>query len=230
MKGYCVMSQLQSDKYNIAWFKLAEFVSRKEKERALGIYKLLVHSLPTDAIAAQLEGDLLLAFHDEKALQSYTRAVELYERTEDYVKALAVCEHCLTLVPDSIYHIERSIRLYIMIGDKNKACQYADRLGKMLAIKQNTERNAFLITDHTIDHDCRLHIAHSFVIESLNHNPSLFALVEKPLTFVLQSYAAESSKKLNSFLVTLESIDQATFSWATKYIKNDDFEKMDGKK
>lgn len=230
MKGYCVMSQLQSDKYNIAWFKLAEFVSRKEKERALGIYKLLIHSLPTDAIAAQLEGDLLLAFRDEKALQSYTRAVELYEQTEDYIKALAVCEHCLTLVPDSMYHVERSVRLYLLIGDKEKARHYADRLGKMLAIKKDTERNALLITDQNIDLDCRLRIAHSFVIESLNHNPASCALVEKPLTFVLQSYAAESSKKLNSFLVALESIDQATFSWATKYIKSDDFEKKGGKK
>ena len=41
--------------YSVAWFKLAEFVTRKEKERAFGVYRLLSHSIADRAFAAQLE-------------------------------------------------------------------------------------------------------------------------------------------------------------------------------
>jgi hypothetical protein len=37
------MKQTQVDKHTIAWFKIAECVSRGEKERALGVYRLLSH-------------------------------------------------------------------------------------------------------------------------------------------------------------------------------------------
>ena len=59
-----MMKHLPSDKYNVAWFKLAECVARGEKEKALGVYRLLVHSLDEPAFIRQLEGDLLLAFKD----------------------------------------------------------------------------------------------------------------------------------------------------------------------
>lgn len=216
------MSQLQSEKFNVAWFKLAEFVSRKEKERALGIYRLLVHSLPNDAIAAQLEGDLLLAFHDEKALQSYTRAVELYERLEDVYKAIAVCEHCITLLPDSIFHLEHAARLYCGIGESKKALYYADCLGKILAVKGNDDRCLLLIDDQKFDKACRVHIAHSFILETLSRNPLQLASLTKQLMFVLSSYAAESSPTLSHFLSSLEVINEPAFAWATDYLKKQD--------
>jgi predicted negative regulator of RcsB-dependent stress response len=73
------------DKFNVAWFKLAEFVGRKEKERALSVYRLLSHSLPDDAFAAQLEGDLFLAFcDDERAVDAYQKAARLYEKNGQY--------------------------------------------------------------------------------------------------------------------------------------------------
>lgn len=67
---------------SIAWFKLAEFVSRGEKERALGIYRLLSYSITDAALNAQLEGDILIAFSDERALESYHKAILLYNRAQ----------------------------------------------------------------------------------------------------------------------------------------------------
>ena len=58
------MKQIPSDKYNVAWFTLAECVSRGEKVRAMSLYRLLVHSIKDGAFACQLKGDLLLAFRD----------------------------------------------------------------------------------------------------------------------------------------------------------------------
>lgn len=216
------MSQLQSEKFNVAWFKLAEFVSRKEKERALGIYKLLIHSLPNDAIAAQLEGDLLLAFHDEKALQSYTRAVELYERLNDPYKAVAVCEHCITMLPDSLFHLEHAARLYYMIGDTKKAYLCAHNLGKMLAVKGDRDRCALLLEDQQFDKMCRLHVAHQFILETLSRNPLQCEALHKSMMFVLQGYCADASSAtaLSQFLKSLEAIHEPAYIWAQEYLKN----------
>ncbi len=66
------MKQVPSGKYTIAWFKLAECVSRGEKERALGVYRLLSHSLDDSALVCQLEGDIFLSFNDkQQAVTNY---------------------------------------------------------------------------------------------------------------------------------------------------------------
>jgi len=84
--------QIQPGKSSVAWFKLAEFVGRKEKEKALGIYRLLMHYLSDEAIAAQLEGDLLFSFADEKAIDCYTRAALLYEKQDRLLEAVSLYE------------------------------------------------------------------------------------------------------------------------------------------
>lgn len=98
------MTQLPSDKYTMAWFKLAEFVTRKEKERALGIYRLLVHSLQDEAFALQVEADLLLSFGDAKAIEKYTKAAETYIKSGKYIQAVGIYEHCLALKPELASH------------------------------------------------------------------------------------------------------------------------------
>ncbi len=80
-----------SGKQVIAWFALAEFVQRKEKERALAVYRLLAHSLAHDvAVAAQLEGDLLQAFNDVRAADAYMRAFEVFEKEGRSVHAASI--------------------------------------------------------------------------------------------------------------------------------------------
>lgn len=73
------MAHVVPEKSNIAWFKLAELVARREKERALGIYRLLSHSLINQAYNTYLEAEVLAAFQDTKAPQLYMRAAVLYE-------------------------------------------------------------------------------------------------------------------------------------------------------
>ena len=91
------MKEIQSDKYSVAWFKLAEFVGRGEKERALGLYRLLMHSFDDRAFTYQLEGDLLLSFNDEEAQDRYIQAARLYQEDGNVFKAVAVYEHLLFL-------------------------------------------------------------------------------------------------------------------------------------
>lgn len=84
---------------SIAWFKLAEFVERGERERALGIYKLLALSINNKAFSYQLEGDILLAFEDSLAKEKYELAAKLYLEQENFTEAAGVLNHLVLLDP-----------------------------------------------------------------------------------------------------------------------------------
>lgn len=129
-------AQYQKDKFSIAWFKLAEFVSRNEKEKALAIYKLLKHSLPEEAIAHQLEGDLLLAFDDPEAPECYKKAAKIYLNNGDIIKAATIYEHCLKLLPDSRNHLIALIKLYSHLNDSRKLTRCFKLLIKITEDKQ----------------------------------------------------------------------------------------------
>lgn len=82
------------DPYAKAWQALAQAVTCKEKERALGIYRLLGRSFDNKAVAMQIEGDILLAFNDKStAVEKYTQAAQRYQMQGDDVKARMVNEH-----------------------------------------------------------------------------------------------------------------------------------------
>jgi hypothetical protein len=118
------MRQEQSGKRNVAWFTLAECVSRGEKERALGVYRLLSHSLDDSAVIAQLEGDLLWAFNDTTALEKYYVAATRYQHDGRYREALTVLEHSRTLLPTSRYCLERLIDLALIIHSEERLIEY----------------------------------------------------------------------------------------------------------
>src|SRR5665647_217414 len=100
------MKQVPPDKYTIAWFKLAEYVARGEKERALGVYRLLCYSFDDKAFACQLEGDILWSFNDRSASDKYFQAAQLYMADAKNLQAAAVYEHLVTLNPGCLEYVE----------------------------------------------------------------------------------------------------------------------------
>ncbi len=112
------MKQMQSNKNSIAWFKIAECVSRGEKERALGVYRLLSHSFNDDAVARQLEGDIYLSFNEyDAAVLLYRQAMDLYQKSNRIFEAAAVCEHLITLSPDDSGLRKEVIKFYISLDN-----------------------------------------------------------------------------------------------------------------
>ena len=108
-----MMKQIPSEKLSIAWFKLADCVSRGEKERALGVYRLLAHSLNDDALVAQLKGDIFMCFDDkENAIEQYTLAADLYERNGKLFHSVAMYEQLLLLSPKTELFQNTLERLY----------------------------------------------------------------------------------------------------------------------
>lgn len=130
------MKQVPVDKYTIAWFKLAEFVARGEKERALGVYRLLCYSFDDKAFACQLEGDILWAFNDNNASEKYFQAAQLYQQEAKELQAAAVYEHLVTLHPDCIEYLENLVELYVLVNDSAKVKVYSDKLYELKNSKQ----------------------------------------------------------------------------------------------
>lgn len=107
-----MMRYIPQDKYTIAWFKLAECVAKGEKEKAFGVYRLLMHSLEDQAYAHQLEGDLLCAFQDERASEKYAHAAHLYFQNRKFKESAALYEELIFLVPDNNRYLSQLIAIY----------------------------------------------------------------------------------------------------------------------
>lgn len=113
------MTHKAVDKYNIAWFKLAECVARGEKERALGVYRLLSHSLHNEAFRAQLEGDIWLAFGEfENAIVQYRDAAYKYRINNQFSEAAAIFEHLQSLDPQSDFYKSAAQEMYDHMDSK----------------------------------------------------------------------------------------------------------------
>lgn len=106
------MKQLENQK-SISWFKLAEFVERGEKERALGIYKLLALSIHDTAFTYQLEGDILLAFDDQQAITKYLQAAQHYIQQNNILSAIGVLNHVVILAPNQTIAWDLLTKLYL---------------------------------------------------------------------------------------------------------------------
>lgn len=107
-----MMRYIPRDKYTIAWFKLAECVAKGEKEKAFGVYRLLMHSLEDQAYAYQLEGDLLGAFQDERSTEKYAYAAQLYFQNRRFKESAALYEELIFLDPSHNRYLQQLIVIY----------------------------------------------------------------------------------------------------------------------
>jgi tetratricopeptide (TPR) repeat protein len=123
------MKHMQTDKYTIAWFKIADCVSRGEKERALGVYRLLSHSFNDDAVSRQLEADIYLSCNEQiRAIGLYRQAMELYAKSQRFLEAAAVGEHLVMLLPNDILLRGDLINNYITLRALSKIYHHIQAL------------------------------------------------------------------------------------------------------
>lgn len=120
---------------SVAWFKLAELISRGEKEKALNLYRLLSHSFEEKAYALQVEGDILWSFEDQEAVDRYKHAAFLYKKEKNLVAAAGVYEHLLTLDPGNVDNMFHLLKLYAQLNWSGKFKEGFMFLKKMLDSK-----------------------------------------------------------------------------------------------
>ena len=105
---------------SVAWYKLATLIARREREKALSVYRLLSHSFQDKAYALQLEGDILNSLDDQGAHDKYKQAAFLYKKEKRWIDAVAVCNHLLTLDPYNPEMLATSLSLYILAEWKDR--------------------------------------------------------------------------------------------------------------
>lgn len=215
------MMALQTGKYSIAWFKLAEFVMRREKERALAIYRLLAHSLRDEAFAYQLEGDLLLSFGDDKAITSYAKAASLYEQKEEFREAVALYEHIATLVPDGITYLKKMFELYSRLGNEIKSVQAFQVLMKALYAQSNIEEIDNVLHNLAIPPTRLLRLYHEHLViylleKKYTKDVYIYAHIEKAIMMLEQ----KSDKQLEPFMAKIADLNGNAYEYANHYASN----------
>jgi len=140
------MKYESADKHTIAWFKIAECVARREREKALGVFRLLSHSIDDKGLVKQLEGDILLSFNEtSEAVARYCQAIEIYKNNRQYLQAAAVCEQVLLLEPTVWHYKIIIITLYTHLNKQDKINTHIERaLDAFLHTNNNKGMQQFL--------------------------------------------------------------------------------------
>lgn len=99
----------------VGWFRLAELITRREKEKALSLYRLISHSFDDKAYVLQVEGDILWALKDENAIEKYSQAAYLYKKEKKFLSAAAVYEHTFLLQPKNVNNLKSLILIYLLL-------------------------------------------------------------------------------------------------------------------
>lgn len=214
------MKQVLARKYNVAWFKLAECIARREKERALGVYRLLSHSFENQALVHQLEGDIMLAFNNhEAAIGKYMQAATLYEQQEEHMQAIAVYDHMLMLA----YHadiVKKMIALYSAVSD-HQCMMYSIKQLCLAQLKsqENDQFFAFLQTVQ-ITHMQKAKLCVDVTLIALEEDAidrqMAIQLVKHTLELLMYDHAL-----LQQFLVNMRAIDESMYHYACGHIQGE---------
>lgn len=204
------MRYIPTDKYTVAWFKLAECVAKGEKEKAFGVYRLLMHSLEDKAYAYQLEGDLLGAFQDERALEKYEHAAQLYVSNHRWKEAASIYQELAGLVPEN----ERYVKQLIQVCKKYKTgTVYHTKLLEIadFCLSKNAVISLSLVIDEFPETCTEESLIKSSIelclalIQQHNCEEIIQKLVCKTVAYLSQQM---NSQLLAQFMARLEQIEQ----------------------
>lgn len=215
------MRYIPTDKYTVAWFKLAECVAKGEKEKAFGVYRLLMHSLEDKAYAHQLEGDLLGAFQDERALEKYEYAAHLYKSNNRWKEAIALYEELVLMTADNFKPLNCLVELY-------KKYKQPEQYGtKIITLMQNLiAKKQFTSIEYLIDtlpepalSSESVNLYTACCLNSIKKNEIEPRITQKLMKKILNFLSLPESKTaLVQFLTTLEHTDKEWHTFAHTYI------------
>ncbi len=215
------VTNLQSEKFNIAWFKLAESVARKEKERAFSLYRLLAHSIGNAALEAQLEGDLLLAFNDARAYNSYLKAAQLYQREGKLTSAIAVTEHASSLVAENSDCMLQLSYLYDKMGEQKKAEHYADRAIQLLMEKENIDSILTRCQNAALSESHLLLLLEQLTLQLVSRVNYPERVAHQVLDFLMPELVnQEDSNHLAKWLSVLSDRNSSAYEYAQLHLQN----------
>ena len=215
------MKHMQADKHTIAWFKIAECVSRGEKERALGVYRLLSHSFNDDAVARQLEADIhFFCNEQERAIFLYRQAIELYKKSQRFMEAAAIAEHLILLLPCDMMLRYEIIACYNVLGFMNKMHTHFRFLFELYARDNKWQEIENFIHKNDMNFDPIVRgLLYKQVIVVAHNNPGhadvAMVCIEKAIEGL---YVEGHEQVLQEFLAALCAIDEELYHYALDYL------------
>lgn len=215
------MKQAPSEKYSVAWFKLSECIAKGERERALGLYRLLAHSLDNKALAKQLEADILMLFKDTLAHDKYQEAALLFASQKKWHEAAALYEHLVTLGRDTIELYARLISWYDKIDRTDKVSVYRAKLVHKLCALTSFERTQALNQIGVDMLDCHQIVALYTSLVGYYYSQGadahqLETIISQSVSYLLTHGAPQ---QLQQYLSHLESLDTGLYHQAQEIIK-----------
>lgn len=215
------MKQVEAERYNIAWFKLAECIARREKERALGVYRLLSHSFENSALVHQLQGDILLAFDDSAlAIEQFMMAGQLYEEQGQMTQAAIVYDQVATLDPEHEQALTKLVDLYVGMQHHERMMHCIELLCKRLLKKQLYFQLFAYIKQIQLSMTQKAKVLIRLCASALPDNA-----IDQQVKYQLVQHALDrlmqDSDSLQVFLKKLEVLDERCWLFACEYIKQD---------
>ena len=209
------MKQRGTDKYTIAWFKIADYVSRGEKERALGMYKLLSHSIDNEALRMQLEGDILWTFHDRAAEESYYKAAQLYEKEGNNHAAVCVYEHLL-LLSQVVEYYYAILALYKKLNNKAYLEKHLTSLINTLDLEKDYQSMIQILDEYKdyISSESNINFYDKLIIIQAQQGVFLSKKIQEQIEAVVEAYKeSEDYEKISSLYTKLKALhdDYATY-------------------
>lgn len=214
------MKQAPVEKYTIAFFRLAEYVARGEKERALGVYRLLSHSFDDVAFARQLEGDILLSFCDETAHDKYFQAAQLYQKDMRLRQAAGVYEHLVILQPKEAQYMHNLIGIYQQLDAPLKAKKHAIALLDTVTRHVNIPviAQALAMYDALFSPLECAQFHEKFIYAVIKSKYPELSIVQRNIEYVIDTLIAlRHEDDLMHFFTMLHALDGNLYLYAHKY-------------
>lgn len=219
------MKTLTSESYNIAWFKLADFVARGEKERALSLLRLLMHSVSDEALTCQLEGDILRAFQDGSAIDRYHTAADLYQKLGKFQQAISSHQHAV-MFQENEKTLEALLKIYLISKQKSGIISSFSKLAQLLIDKHGPQYLINLINNlcETLHLQLQIILYSQLSITLLLHDQTYeenSELIKKTINLFQQDLHLNihTHTDLKTFLADLKALNFKEFQKVESYLK-----------
>ncbi|MCB9493494.1 MAG: hypothetical protein H6679_04445 [Epsilonproteobacteria bacterium] len=129
------------ERTSVAWFALSNLIARKEKEKALNVFRLLAHSFDDRAYTLQIEGDILWHLDDyDQSIERYKKAAFLYQKEKRLINAIAIYEHMLSMNEHNDEILAQLIYFYLLADLQDKFEQRFELLAQRQSKHQFDEQ------------------------------------------------------------------------------------------
>lgn len=218
------MRQLPADKYNVAWFKLAEFIVRGERERALGLYRLLAHSFNDQALGLKLEGDILLSFKDDKsAAEKYLLAANLYANEGRFQESIALYQTIFTLNGIDIDHtfVISFLELYERTENYSALQELLDQIANNDLLKGGYRFLLDFLKKYDYNQKVSLEKIYQkiFFVLICNSNDEDFDLKDELFEKILLLLLEDNNLKVQTFMSSLQELNDHYYQRACIYLR-----------